>query len=108
MAFDMLKMMNQARKMQSEMKKKQKELKNQVFEGSAGGGMVLARIDGALELKDLKIDSSVVDKNNTGMLEDLVKSAINDAFNQAQEAAKTSLGGMLGGMDLGDLGKLLG
>ncbi|MBU4485076.1 YbaB/EbfC family nucleoid-associated protein [bacterium] len=108
MGLDMLKMMNQARKVQSEMKKKQKTLKKQSFEGSAGGGMVIATINGAMEFKDIKIDPSLVAQNDVKMLETMITSAIRDAFNQAQAAAQESLGGMMQGMDMGDLGKMLG
>jgi len=42
------------------------------------------------------------------MLEDLVTAACNDSLKRAQELVETEMGGLTGGLDLGDLGAMLG
>ena len=51
-------------------------------DGAAGGGMVTATVNGQFEVVRVKIDKSVVDPNDIGMLEDLVTAAVNAAVDQ--------------------------
>ena len=97
--FDIKKMMD-AIKNASEMQKKlQEELKNEIVEGCAGGGMVIAKMNGHFELLDLHIESSISEMNDPSFLKDLIKAAVNDASKKARElmAEKMqSLSGQLG------------
>ena len=68
------------------------------FEGSAGGGMVTIIMTGEHEVLSVKIDPSIVSSQNTGMLEDLIRSAISDAFRKAQKETEQLFSGMMGGM----------
>ena len=47
--------------------------------GAAGGGMVQVTLNGKGEMKKLKIDKSLVDPDETEVLEDLIVAAFNDA-----------------------------
>ena len=76
-------MMQQAQSMQQKM---QESLQSQRVEGQAGGGMVRVAMNGAYEIVSLKIEPSVVDPNDVGMLEDLVRAALNDAVARVEEA----------------------
>ena len=79
------------------------------FEGSAGGGMVTIIMTGEHEVLSVKIDPSIVSSQNTGVLEDLIRSAISDAFRKAQKETEQLFSGMMGGMGgLGKLGGLFG
>ena len=48
-------------------------------DGAAGGGLVTATVNGQFEVVRVKIDKTVVDPNDVGMLEDLVTAAVNAA-----------------------------
>jgi DNA-binding YbaB/EbfC family protein len=116
--FDPMKMLGaaqeQAKKAAEDL---EKELAQKTVDGASGGGMVSATVTATLELRSVKIDPSVIDKNEKDMLEDLVVAAVNAALKKArdiQTAANAEMQAkqvqqMLGGMGgLGDLGKLLG
>jgi DNA-binding YbaB/EbfC family protein len=98
--------LKQAQQMQAEMAKAQEQLKDEIVEASAGGGMVTARVSGALELKSLTIDPEAVDPQDVEILADTVLAAVNEALRKAQELAASKLGGAGQGLDLGDLGGL--
>lgn len=92
-------MMGQAKQMQEQMERK---LSETVVEATAGGGIVTARMNGKKELLKLKIDPAVLGSGTSDieLLEDLITSAINEAGRRVDEAMKSSVQGMLGGMKL--------
>ena len=94
-------MMKQVQKMQADMAKAQEELKNEVVEASAGGGMVIVKISGELELKELRIDPDAVDPEDVEMLQDMVIAALNEALRSAEELQQKAMGGAgdAGGFD---------
>ena len=100
---DMRQIMQQAQKMQEELAKAQAELAERTFEGSAGGGMVTAVVNGGPELVEVKISPEVVDPGDVEMLEDLIIAAVRQAMEAAVEAANSQLGGLTGGLDMGGL-----
>ena len=85
-------LMKQAQQMQEQM---QARLATVEVEGSAGGGMVKARMSGSKELLSITIDKEAVDPNDVEMLQDLVKAAINEATRKVDEEMQNQLGGML-------------
>lgn len=93
-------MMRQVKKMQEQMMKAQEELGNQEFEGTAGGGVVTARVNGHKKLLAVEIKPEAVDPDDVEMLQDLVVAAVNDALNRAEETASQSLGKLAGGMKI--------
>ena len=103
---NMQQMLQQVQKMQREMEAAQERLKHELVEASAGGGMVTVKVSGDLELKELKIDASVIDAGDVEMLGDMVLAAVNEGLRKAQELAAHRLGGATGGLDLGALGGL--
>ena len=99
--FDLGAMMQQAQAMQQKMMEAQEEARQKIVEASAGGGLVTVTITGGLEIKKIKIDPSVIDPKDAGMLEDLVAAAVNQAVAKAQELTAQSVQaamGPLGGM----------
>ena len=93
-------LMKQAQKMQKEMERVKQDLAERVVEGSAGGGKVTAQTTGAQELVSLKIAKEVVDPEDTGMLEDLVLAAVNQALKKSSEMAEKEMAKVTGGMGL--------
>jgi nucleoid-associated protein EbfC len=95
-------MLSKATQMQEEM---QRKLGETVVEASTGGGAVSATLNGKKELLKLKIDPSAVmslsgDKADVEMLEDLIVAAVNEAGRKADEAIKSSMSGLLGGLKI--------
>lgn len=98
--MDMMKILQQAQEMQGRMKKLQDELATMIVIGTAAGGMVSAEVNGQGVLKRVKLDSSVVNPSDTGMLEDLIVVAVSDAQKKAQERQEQEMGALAGGMNL--------
>ena len=81
----------------------QKKMEQTVVEASAGGGSVTVKMDGRKQVLNIKIDPEAVKAGDVEMLQDLVMAALNEASRQVDQAMKSSVGGMLGGMGLGGL-----
>ena len=96
--MDMGALLKQAQKLQGDVAKMQEELAKMTCEGASGGGMVTATVNGQFEVVRVKIDKSVVDPNDVGMLEDLITSAINAAGTKMRETSKQKMSGVMGGM----------
>jgi len=92
--------MQQVKALQDKMLKMQEELAFLKVEGSAGGGMVVAVMNGRQELLSIKIDPQVVDPNDLEMLQDLTVAAVNDALRKSQELASGEMGKIAGGLNI--------
>jgi nucleoid-associated protein EbfC len=92
--------MQQVKALQDQMVKMQEELATKEVEASAGGGMVVATVNGRQELLGIKIDPQVVDPTDVEMLEDLVVAAVNDALRKSQELAAGEMGKIAGGLNI--------
>lgn len=68
----------------------------QLFEASAGGGLVKVTVNGHLELKKLSIDPKAIDPSDPGMLEDLILTAVNRSLQQARDGMRQAMMGGLG------------
>jgi len=95
-------MLTQAGQMQEEM---QRKLGETVVEASAGGGAVTATMNGKKELLKLRIDPSAVvglsgGSTDVEMLENLIVGAVNEAGRKAEEALRSSVTGLLGGLKI--------
>lgn len=90
--------MKMIQQMQTRLEKMQRELAETEIEGSAGGGMVKARVTGAREFRGISIDPSAVDPEDVDVLEDLITVAIQDAMNRANAMAEEKMGALTGGM----------
>ncbi|KPJ99271.1 MAG: nucleoid-associated protein [Nitrospira bacterium SG8_35_4] len=101
-------LMKQAQKMQEQMGKIQEESKKKTVEASAGGGMVVATVSGAMELVSLKIEKDVVNPDDLEMLQDLVVAAVNEALRRAQQMVSEDMGKITGGMNIPGMGNLFG
>lgn len=90
-------MMKQAQKLQEGMQRAQEEIARLEVEGSAGGGMVKVTMTGRHEVKQVRIDPSVL-SDDAEMLEDLVAAAMNDAVRRVEEQTKEKFSGLAGGL----------
>lgn len=89
-------LMKQMQNMQQQMGKMQDELASKEFIGSSGGGLVNITLNGKGVLTKVKIDPSLMNKEEVDILEDLLVAATNEARNKMEEA----VGGMMGGLQL--------
>ena len=99
-------LMKQAQAMQSKMADMQAKMQEAEVEGSSGGGMVVATVNGKGELKKLKLDPALVDPKDIEVLEDLVVAACVDAKARADTQFEEEMKSMTGGLPLPP-GKLL-
>ena len=98
---NMQQLMKQAQKMQQQMADAQAELAATEVQGSAGGGLVTATVNGGGELLALTIDPKAVDPDDVETLQDLVVAAVRDAHREMGEIAEEKMGpitGAMGGM----------
>lgn len=95
--------MAQAQQMQSDLRSAQEELAKKTFTGTSGGGVVRATVSGGGELLGVEIDPGVLDPDDAEMVGDLVVAAVNQARRAAEDAAASTMGGLAGGLGLGDL-----
>lgn len=92
MEFD--KILEKAQKMQAKIQKAQEEIANSEFVGEASNGLVKVTISGNLKVKEVKIDPTIVNKDDVEMLEELLMIAMNDALNKVEEKSQNSLAPM--------------
>jgi DNA-binding YbaB/EbfC family protein len=95
----MKEMMGQARQMQEQMERK---LAETTVEASSGGGIVTVTMNGKKEVLRLKIDPTVIGSSTSDieLLEDLITAAVNEAGRRADDAMKSSVANMMGGLNL--------
>jgi DNA-binding YbaB/EbfC family protein len=89
-----------AQQMQQNMLRVQEELGSTIVDGSAGGGVVKARVTGKQELVSVTIDPSAVDPADVDMLQDLVVAAVNDALRISRQVAEEKMAAVTGGLRL--------
>jgi len=100
-------LVRQAQKMQQDVKRAQDELSKRIVEGSAGGGVVKAYVNGKMKLIKLKIDKEVVDPEDVEMLEDMITAAYTDAARKAEEMVEKEMSKHTGGLNIPGLGGLI-
>ena len=92
--------LKQAQNMQSRMAEVQDELQALEVDGQSGAGMVRATVSGKGEVRALCIDPAVVDKDEIGVLEDLIVAAVNDAKGKADEISREEMSALTQGLPL--------
>lgn len=98
--FDIQKLMKEAQKLQAEIKRVEEELANREVEGTAGGGMVKARVTCGLELRSIEIAPEVVDPDDIEMLQDLIVAAVNAAITRARQVSEEEMAKVTGGLNM--------
>ncbi len=93
-------LMKQAQKMQKEIMNVQDGLKDKIVQGTAGGGMVVATMNGAKQLVAVKLEKEVVDPADVEMLEDLIVAAVSDALKRAEKLSEQEMKRVTGGLPL--------
>jgi DNA-binding YbaB/EbfC family protein len=97
----------QAQKVQQDMKRVQDELAKRIVEGSAGGGVVKAFVNGKMNLVKVQIDKEVVDPDDVEMLEDMIAAAYSDGARKAEAMVEKEMSKLTGGLNIPGLGGLM-
>lgn len=97
---DLNALMRQAQRLQSDVAKAQEEVAAMTADGQAGGGMVTVTVNGNFDLVKVKLDKTVVDPSDVGMLEDLITAAVNAANARMREVTKAHMSKVMGGMNI--------
>ena len=97
--------MQQAQTMQAKMKEIQENLKSKEIEASAGGDMVIVKMNGDYEITSLKIKPEVL-QDDIEMLEDLVTEAVNEAVRNVKEMTSEAMSEVTGGLNIPGMGNL--
>ena len=92
--------MKQAQELQERLAQIQNEAGNKTVEGSAGGGMVVATVNGRLEVVSLRIDKQAVEGGDVEMLQDLVIAAVNQGIRSAQKLMADEMSKVTGGLKI--------
>lgn len=98
--MDMMKMMKQAKDLQSKMATMQEEIALIEVEGSGGAGLVKVTLNGKGEMRGVSIDPSLFKDEEAEILEDLIVAAHNDAKGKAEAAMQEKMQELTGGLQL--------
>jgi DNA-binding YbaB/EbfC family protein len=108
--MDMQQLLAAAQQMQEQLMNAQAELAETEVQGSAGGGLVTAKVNGQGELVDLTISPEAIEAGEPGetaqTVADLVLAAVRDAYRAAGDLQQQKMGPLAGG--IGGLGGAMG
>jgi DNA-binding YbaB/EbfC family protein len=100
--LDMQQLLAAAQQMQSQLVTAQQELADAEVEGSAGGGLVTAVVNGQGELVDLSIAAAAIDpddpEESAQTLADLVLAAVRDAYRAVGDLQQEKMGPFAAGL----------
>jgi len=92
--------MRQAQAMQDQLAKIQEQAATKIAEGSAGGGMVTVKANGAMEIVSIAINPEVLKSGEGDLLQDMVAAAANDALRKAKDLVAGEMKAVTGGMKM--------
>jgi DNA-binding YbaB/EbfC family protein len=88
-------MLSQFRQVQEKLEKQIDELS---VEASAGGGMVVVKMNGQKQLTEVRIEPDIFKAKDQEMLQELVLAAVNDAARRVDEELSKQMREISGGM----------
>ncbi|HET7191969.1 MAG TPA: YbaB/EbfC family nucleoid-associated protein [Pseudolabrys sp.] len=97
---DFLGLMKQAAQLQSKMQAMQAELDQIEVEGTGGGGMVTVTLTAKGDLKNVRIDDTLLKASEKEILEDLLVAAHGDARRKAEAVLQEKMKAVTGGLPL--------
>ena len=104
---DLAGMMGQVKQMQQKMAQTQEELQAKSVQGSSGGGMVTATVNGKGDLLEIKFDPAAIDPNDLEMLEDLTRAAVNAAVEKSRQMMQEEMSKVTGGLNLPGMDQIM-
>ncbi|OFZ21813.1 MAG: nucleoid-associated protein, YbaB/EbfC family [Bdellovibrionales bacterium RIFOXYA1_FULL_36_14] len=100
MSKNMNQIMKQAQQMQTKISMLQKELETRELETSSGGGMIKIKINGKQQILNFSINGECVDPHDISSLEELIKTAVNQAISESKEMVSSAMGKVTGGLNI--------
>ena len=88
-------MLTQFRQMQESL---QKQVETVNVEASAGGGMVVVKMNGQKQLTDIRIEPEIFKGKDQEMLQDLIRAAVNEASRRVDEELASQMKNLSGGI----------
>ena len=98
--FDARQLQDMLQQAQKQAEALQEKLKQTVIEATSGGGAVTVKMNGQKQVLQTRIDPEAVKAGDVEMLQDLVTAAMNAAGQKVDDAMKSTVGGMLGGLGI--------
>ena len=97
---DFMGLMKQAAEFKSKMEAMQAELERLEVEGSAGGGLVVMTLSGKGDLRNTRVDNSLLKPDQKEILEDLIVAAHADARRKLETTLQDKMQALTGGLSL--------
>ena len=86
--------------MQQKVTALQRELEERELDVSSGGGAVQIKVNGKQEILEIKINKECIDPNDPEMLEELIKTAVNQAVKESQDMVSSAMSKVTGGLNI--------
>ena len=83
--------MGKIQEMQAKIRDAQAKMDNVTVESEAGGGMVRVRANANRKVLKIEIDPTIVDKEDTEFMSDLIAAAVNKALEKAEARGKEEM-----------------
>ena len=93
-------LLKQAQKMQKELAKVESELNSTIYEETMGGGVIKVEVKGSMEVESISIDTSLLNEEGKEDLEEMIKSAINEALVKAKKDKDKKMNAITGGVKM--------
>lgn len=93
-------LMKQAQSVQVRIQEVNQRLGKMEISGASGGGMVSVTLNGKCEMMRIKIDPSLFNAEDVGVLEDLIVAAYGDAKNKADDRSQEEMSKVTQGIAL--------
>lgn len=88
-------MLSQFRQVQEKLEKQLDEI---FVEASAGGGMVIVKMNGQKQLTEVRVEPDVFKSKDQEMLQELILAAVNDAARRVDEELSKQVKDLTGGL----------
>ena len=76
----------------------QKQVDSVHAEASAGGGMVVVRMNGHKQITDVRIDPEIFAGKDADLLQDLIRAAVNEAVRRVDEELSSQMKSLAGSL----------
>ena len=76
----------------------QKQIETVNVEASAGGGMVVVKMNGQKQVTEVRIDPETFAAKDGELLQDLIRAAVNEAGRRVDDELATQMKGLAGGL----------
>ena len=88
-------MLSRFRQLQEDL---QRQVNSVTVEASAGGGMVIVKMNGQKQIVDIKIEKEIFASKDQEMLQDLVRAAVNEATRRVDDELANQMKNLAGGI----------